>query len=62
MGFASEAGAFVLDCASAITPSARLRDCFRVSVLDWRVEFKEFREAISVRSWAIEECRDWDWE
>lgn len=61
-GFASEAGAFVLDCASTITPSARWSDCFRMSVLDWRVEFSELREAISPRSWATAEWRDCDCE
>lgn len=61
-GAASDAGAWVLVCASAMTVSARWRECCRVEVLDWRVEFREFREEISLRRWVIADWRERDCE
>lgn len=50
------------DWASAMTASARWRDCWRTEVLDSRVELRVFREEISPWRVVIAAWRECDWE
>ena len=44
--------------ASAMTPSARWRDCWRMEVLDCSVAWKEFSAAISDLRVLMAACKD----
>lgn len=48
--------------ASAMTASARRRECWRMWVLESRVEFRLFRVAISRCRVVVAVWREWDWE
>jgi len=44
--------------ASAITVSARWRECWRIDVFDWRVVLRDFSEEISACSVAMALCNE----
>lgn len=48
--------------ASAMTVSARWRECWRIEVFDWRVPLSELNEEISAWRVAIALCNECDWE